>query len=444
LQRARRALPSVVLDRIRLALRALRHRNLRLFFAGQGISLTGTWMQQVAMSWLVYRLTDSALLLGVIGFVSQFPAFLMAPFAGALADRWSRYRMVMGAQVLAMLQATALALLVLSSEVDVWHLIALAAVAGIINGIDIPARQSLLVRLVGGQDDLPNAIALNSSMFNAARLVGPATAGLLIGLVGEGTVFVLNALSYVAVLGALTMIRLPPESTERQGAVLRDIREGFGYAFGFAPIRDLLAVLAVVSLVGIPYVVLFPIFARDVLAGDASTLGLLTSCAGLGALAGALALASRRTVRGLGRLIAMSTALFGASLIGFGASRTLWISCVLLVASGFGVLVTTASINTVLQTLVGDEMRGRIMSLYTMAFVGMTPIGSLVGGAVAGRLGAPLTVAAGGFGCLAISIWFGRRLGPLRAMVRPIYQRLGIIPEVATGLQTASELRPRS
>lgn len=434
-----------MLDRIRLALRALRHRNLRLFFAGQGISLTGTWMQQVAMSWLVYRLTDSALLLGVIGFVSQFPAFLMAPFAGALADRWSRYRMVMGAQILAMLQATALALLVLSSEVDVWHLIALAAVAGIINGIDIPARQSLLVRLVGGQDDLPNAIALNSSMFNAARLVGPATAGLLIGLVGEGTVFVLNALSYVAVLGALIMIRLPPESAERRrGAMLRDIREGFVYAFGFAPIRDLLAVLAVVSLVGIPYVVLFPVFARDVLAGDASTLGLLTSCAGLGALAGALALASRRTVRGLGRVIAMATALFGTSLIGFGVSRTLWVSCVLLVAGGFGVLVTTASINTVLQTLVGDEMRGRIMSLYTMAFVGMTPIGSLVGGAVAGRLGAPLTVAAGGLGCLAISIWFGRRLGPLRAMVRPIYQRLGIIPEVATGLQTATELRPRS
>ena len=433
-----------MLDRIRLALRALRHRNLRLFFTGQGISLIGTWMQQVAMSWLVYRLTDSALLLGVIGFVSQFPALLMAPFAGALADRWSRYRMVLGAQVLAMLQATALAVLVLSGEVDVWHLVALAVVAGVINGVDIPARQALLVRLVGGQEDLPNAIALNSSMFNAARLIGPAVAGGLIGLFGEGTVFVLNALSYVAVLAALAMMRLPAEGAEREGPVLRDIRDGFAYAFGFAPIRDLLFVLAVVSLVGIPYVVLFPIFARDVLAGDAATLGLLTSCAGLGALSGALTLASRRTVRGLGRVIAMATALFGMSLVGFAISRTLWVSCVLLVASGFGVLVTTASINTVLQTLVGDEMRGRVMSLYTMAFVGMTPIGSLVGGAIAGRLGAPLTVAAGGLGCLSLAFWFGRRLAPLRALVRPVYQRLGIIPEVASGLQSASELRPRT
>ena len=297
--------------RVRLALRALRHRNLRLFFTGQGISLVGTWMQQVAIGWLVYRLTDSALLLGVIGFGGRFPAFLMAPFAGALADRWDRYRMVMAAQICAMLQAVALAVLVLSGSVAVWHLVLLSVVSGLINGVDVPARQSLLVQLVDGTDDLPNAIALNSSMFNAARLVGPAVAGVLIGLVGEGWVFALNAASYIAVLGALAAVRLPRGAGTATGPVLRNIQEGFSYAFGFPPIRDLILLLGLVSLVGIPYTVLFPIFARDVLGGGAGTLGLLTSAAGLGALAGALVLASRGGVRGLGRVIARSAVLVG-------------------------------------------------------------------------------------------------------------------------------------
>ena len=433
-----------MLDRLRLAVRALRHRNLRLFFLGQGISLVGTWMQQVAMSWLVYRLTDSALLLGIIAFGSQFPALLMAPFAGVLADRWSRYRMVVVAQTLSMIQATLLAALVITGVIKVWHLIALSVFAGLVNGLDVPARQALLVKLVGGTGDLPNAIALNSSMFNAARLIGPAVAGVLIGLVGEGPVFVLNAVSFVAVLGALAALELPHQPGEPAGNVFGGIRDGFRYAFGFPPIRDLLFVLAVVSLVGIPYVVLFPVFARDVLGGDAQTLGLLTSFAGLGALVGALALASRSTVRGLGRIIVGSTALFGASLIAFSLSRVVWVSCVLLSVTGFGVIVTTASINTVLQTIVGEDMRGRVMSLYAMAFLGMTPIGSIVGGALTTRFGAPLTVAAGGLGCLALSVWFGRRLAPLREIVLPIYARLGIIPEVARGLSSASELRPKN
>ena len=288
-------------NRFRLAFKALRHRDLRLFFTGQGISLVGTWMQQVAMSWLVYRLTGSALLLGVIGFAGQFPAFLMAPFAGALADRWSRYRMVLVAQILAMTQASILAILVMTGAVEVWHLMVLAVAAGLINGVDVPARQALLVRLVGGTEDLPNAIALNSSMFNAARMVGPALGGVLISVVGEGPVFVLNAVSYVAVLSALTRLHLPREAGAAAGPVLRHIREGFTYAFGFTPMRDLLVVLACISLMGFPYVVLFPVFARDVLGGDAGTLGLLTSFAGMGSLVGALFLASRGTVRGLGR-----------------------------------------------------------------------------------------------------------------------------------------------
>lgn len=430
--------------RFRVAFKALRHRNLRLFFAGQGISLVGTWMQQVAMSWLVYRLTDSALLLGVISFCTQFPAFLMAPFAGALADRWSRYRMVVAAQTLAMLQATLLAVLVIGGSVEVWHLIVLAVWMGLINGLDVPARQALLVKLVGGVEDLPNAIALNSSMFNGARLVGPAVGGVLIGLVGEGPVFVINAVSYVAVLAALAALRVPDDAGESAGSVLRHIRDGFAYAYRFEPIRDLLIVLAFVSLVGIPYVVLFPVFARDVLGGDASTLGLLTSCAGLGALVGALTLASRSTVRGLGRVVAYSTLAFGASLVGFALSTDLLLSCVLIVITGFAIMLTTASINTVLQTLVQEELRGRIMSLYTMAFVGMTPIGGLVGGAIASRVGAPVAVVLGGAGCLVLGIWFVRRLAPLREIVLPMYEEMGIIPEVARGLQGASELRPRA
>lgn len=435
-------LSSPVLTRVRTALRALRHRNLRLFFAGQGVSLVGTWMQQVAIGWLVYRLTDSALLLGVIGFGSRFPAFLMAPFAGALADRWNRYRMVMAAQFFAMLQAIILAVVVLTGVVEVWHLIALSVMSGLVNGVDVPARQSLLVQLVG-EEDLPNAIALNSSMFNAARLVGPAVAGVLIGWVGEGPVFALNALSYIAVLAALMALRLPRTVGQTAGPMLRNIREGFVYAFGFPPIRDLLLLLGMISLVGIPYAVLYPVFARDVLGGGAGTLGLLTSSSGLGALMGALFLASRGDVWGLGRVIARASTVFGVALVGFALSEQVWLSCLFLVASGFGVMLTTASINTVLQTLVDDGMRGRVMSLYTMAFVGMSPLGSLAGGSLAGWMGAPATVLMGGVGCLAAGLWFSTRVAPLRELMVPVYERKGILPELARGLQDATDPRAR-
>ena len=396
------------------------------------------------MSWLVYRLTGSALLLGVISFASQFPSFLMAPFAGALADRWSRYRMVVATQLLSMTQATVLATLVMTELVAVWHLVVLAVMMGLINGVDVPARQALMVRMIGSSDDLPNAIALNSSMFNAARLIGPALGGLLIGVVGEGPVFVLNAISYAGVLWALALLRLPRERGQPAGAVLETISEGFRYAMGSPPIRDLLLLLSLVSLIGIPYVVLFPVFAADVLGGDARTLGILTSSAGAGSLIGALALASRSTVRGLGRIIAWGTGLFGLSLVAFALSRHLLLSCVLLVISGCSMIVVSASINTVLQTIVKDEMRGRIMALYTMAFVGTTPIGGLVGGAIANRVGAPFAVVMGGFGCVAVSAWAVRRFPALRELIRPIYAELGIIPEVAKGLQSVSEMRPRA
>jgi MFS family permease len=432
-----------MIARVRNAFRALKHRNLRLFFAGHGISLVGTWMQQVAMSWLVYRLTDSELLLGVIAFAGQFPGLLMAPFAGALVDRWNRHRMVVICQVLLMLQASVLATLVLTGRAEVWHLISLAVFSGLVNGADIPARQSLLVRLVGGTQDLPNAIALNSSIFNGARLIGPAVAGLLIGWIGEGPVFVLNALSYVAVLGGLLAMRLPPERDRVTGDVLGHISEGFAYAFGHPATRDMLILFAGMSLVGVPYIVLLPVFARDVLGGDARTLGVLTSCAGLGAFAGALSLAARDSLAGIGRGVVRATGALGLVLVMFAASRTFLLSSVLLVLSGFALMLATASVNTVIQTLVSDEMRGRVMSLYAMAFIGVTPVGSLLGGALATRIGAPFTVALGGLGCLVLAVAFGPRLSHLGDEIRARVDA-GVLPEVASGLQTASELRPRT
>lgn len=425
-------------DRIRNAARALRHRDLRLFLVGQGISLVGTWMQQVALSWLVYRLTGSTAILGLIAFCSQFPTFLVAGVAGALADRWSRHRMVMVAQVAAMLQALVLALLVLSGGARVWHLIVLSVWLGIATGFDVPARQALLVRLVQGAEDLPNAIALNSSIFNAARLVGPAAAGVLIGLFGEGPVFVLNALSYLAVLYALHAIGMRDPGVGGGGSVLRTMRDGFRYAFGFPPIRAILLLLTMISVVGFPYTVLLPVFARDVLGGDAETLGILSACTGLGALAGALTLASRPSVRGLGVIIPRAVAVFGAALIGLSFSRSTVLSAIVLVAAGFGMMTATASMNTIIQTIVDEEKRGRVMSIYTMAFIGLSPVGALLGGALAERIGAPATVAIGGTACLFLAVWFQRQLPELRDLIRPIYQRLGIIPEVATGIQSAT------
>lgn len=430
--------------RLRFALRSLRGRNLRVFFAGQGVSLIGTWMQQLGMSWLVYRLTGSSVLLGVMAFSSQVPSLFLAPLAGAAADRWSRYRLVVAAQAGSMVLALVLATLVLSDRIEIWHLITFALLSGILSGIDIPARQSLLVSLVESPEDLPNAIALNSSMFNAARLVGPSVAGVLIGLVGEGPVFLINGLSYVAVLVALSTIRVPRLPRRDQASILQSLRAGWRYAAGFAPIRALLLLLAGVSMVGIPYTVLLPVFAADVFGGNASTLGLLTSSAATGALAGTLFLASRDSIRGIGTLIAQACGLFGVGLIGFSLARTPWTGSLLLVFAGFGVIVTTAGINTVLQTLVEEEMRGRVMSLYTVAFVGLSPFGSLTGGWLAAHLGAPVTVALGGAGCLVLSAWFARVLPALREEARPVLVARGVLPEVAEGVSTATWFRLRN
>jgi MFS family permease len=426
---------------IRHAFRALRHRNFRLFLTGQFISLIGTWMQTVALGWLVYRLTHSPFLLGLVGFLGQIPSLFFSPLAGVWADRWSRHRMVIGTQVLAMFQALALAALVLSGRATIVQVLALTLLLGFANAVDVPSRQAFVFEMVQGGDDLPNAIALNSSVFNVARLVGPSIAGVLIGLVGEGTVFLINGLSYVAVIAALLAIRIPPG--ERRAAapphVWAHLVEGVHYAAGFAPIRAVLLLLALVSLVGAPYTILMPIFATEVLHGGAHTLGFLVGAIGVGALGGAAFLATRRTVRGLGSVIVRAATAFGLGLIVLALVRVEWLAVAVLAVSGFGLMVHMASSNTILQTLVDHDKRGRVMSLYAVAFMGTTPIGSLLAGALAARVGARWTVALGGTLCLVGAALFARALPGLRAQVRPIYARLGIISEVAEGLQAGEE-----
>jgi MFS family permease len=421
--------------------RALRHRNFRLFVYGQSISLIGTWMQRVALGWLVYRVTDSPLLLGVVGFAGQFPTFLLAPFAGVLADRWNRHRMLLITQTIALVQALILAVLVLAGTIQIGEIVALSVLLGLINAFDMPTRQSFLVQLIGERRDLGNAIALNSSIVNAARLLGPTVAGLLIAWVGEGFCFLVNALSYGAVIASLTAMRIAKTAkTRAHPSVVHQLREGFRYAWDAEPIRAILLLLSLVSLVGMPYTVLMPVFARDVLHGGPDAFGYLMGGAGVGALAGALYLASRNSVLGLGRLVPLAAALFGGGLMAFSASALLPLSLLLITFTGFGQLVLMASGNTLLQTIVDEDKRGRVMSFYTMAFFGTAPLGSLLAGALAERIGANTTLFLGGVVCLAAAAVFTRALPRLRAQVRPIYVRQGILPAVATGLQQATEL----
>ncbi|HEX2166811.1 MAG TPA: MFS transporter [Longimicrobiales bacterium] len=426
-------------SRAALALRALRHRNFRIFTLGQSLSLIGTWMQQVAIGWLVYRLTGSAFLLGVVGFMSQGPGFVLAPFAGEFADRYSRHRIVIATQTVMMVQALLLGALVLTDNISVGWILVLMGVLGAASGFDIPARQSFLIEMVGDRDDLPNAIALNSSIFNAARLVGPAIAGFAIAAVGEGWVILANGISYIFVLAGLLSMRLTPRPRQRgRGAVFRRVQEGFRYAYRFQPIRSILVLVAVVSLMAVPFSILLPVIATDVLGGGPRTLGLLMSAMGLGALTGALFLASRSTVVGLGRLIVVAATLFGTALVLLSFARSVAVALPLIALAGFGMMTQMASSNTVLQTLVDDDKRGRVMSLYTMAFTGTAPIGSLLIGWVAGLIGAPTAIAIGGAFTVAAGLLFGSRLPVLRGIVRPIYARMGILPEVARGIQAAT------
>lgn len=419
--------------------RSLKHRNFRLFMMGQGLSLIGTWMQMTAVAWLVWRMENSAFLLGLVGFVARIPTFVMAPIAGVWVDRMDRYRLVLVTQVLSMLQALILAALMFSGHLQIWHILVLSFLLGCINTLDIPARQAFLIQLLDRREDLTNAIALNSSLVNGARLIGPSLAGVIIASWGEATCFLVNGLSYIAVIWGLLMIRVAPNiRMGRETAVLHNLKDGFRYAFGFPPIRSLLFLLALVSVAGASYAQLLPIFASQILQGDARTQGVLISATAIGALAGAMYLAGRRTVRGLGRVVAWSPTVFGGGLIAMGLSSHLWLTLLIMPMVGLGLMVQMAATNTVLQTIVDDDKRGRVMSFYSMAFMGMIPLGSLLAGTLAHYVGAPATVIFGGVCCIIGSLCFASQLPTLRALVRPIYVRQGIIVEVAEGLQSVT------
>jgi MFS family permease len=424
---------------LELVLRALKHRNYRLFFIGQGTSLIGTWMQQTAIGWLVYRLTGSAFYLGLIPFCSQIPVFFGAPVGGALADRWPRRRIVIATQVLAMIQAFLLAAMVAFKSITLMQIILLSIFIGIINAFDMPTRQAFVYEMVDDEGDLPNAIALNSLIFNMARLIGPPIAGFVIGLAGEAACFFLNGVSFLAVIYALAAMRLTHSSgPKHSGPVFAGIKDGLSYSFGFVPIRSILAYTAMMSLIAVPYIVLMPIFAKDILHGGPGTFGFLYGSVGIGAFIGAIYLARRKTVRGLDMVVIFAACVFAAGAVGFSFSQNLWLSFLLAALPGFGIMVQMASINTILQTIVDDDKRGRVLSLHVMAFIGTAPLGSLLAGFVAEKLGAPHTLLISGLLSVAVMLFLLKQLPYIRRLIHPIYVRKGIIPEVAAGLQTAT------
>ena len=413
-------------DSIAFVLRGFKYPNYRLFFGGQVVSLTGSWINITATSWLVYRLTGSALLLGVMGFASQVPSFLLTPFAGIFVDRWNRHRLLVGTQVLSMLHALTLAALTLSQTITVPWLIGLSVVQGLVNAFDMPARQAFVVTLIEDKRDLGNAIALNSSMFNAARFVGPTLAGAIIAASNEGWCYLIDGLSFLAAIGSLLAMRvsLPPAAEVSRVGPVQQLKEGWLYAFNHPAIRSVITLVALTCLVGVPYSVLMPVFAATVLKGGATTLGYLMTATGAGALLGALYLAGRRSSTGFSRMIAGAAAVFGAGLVAFSFSRVLWLSMALLVVTSFGFMVQVASSNTLIQTIVEDSKRGRVMAFFLMAYFGTTPFGSLMAGSLSQRFGAPITMACGGACCLAGAIWFSRTV----PVVERAIARAGPVP----------------
>jgi len=408
--------------------RSLESYNFRLFFMGQSVSLIGTWIQRIAMPWLVYDLTHSVFLLGLIGFTGQLPVFLIGPFAGVLTDRWNKQRLLLVTQTLAMAQALAIAVLIFLGIIHVWMLVILSIMLGCITAFDGPARQSFLLEMISKKDDLGNAIALNSTMVNSARLIGPSIAGILIASTGEGMCFLINGISYLVVIASLLRMKLPPRTEKtKQRQFLSSFKEGFAYTFGFAPIKAVILLLALISLMGMPYTVLMPVFAKEIFHGGSHTFGFLMGASGLGALSGALYLASRKSVVGLERLIPMASALFGSGLIAFSFSRYLPLSLFLLVFTGLGMMMQMASSNSIIQTIVDDDKRGRVMSFYTMALMGTAPFGSLLAGSLAKWIGAPNTLIIGGASCVIGAIAFTRNLPKLKSQIRPIYIQQGIM-----------------
>ena len=414
------------------AWRALRHRNFRLFFSGQSVSLIGTWMTRIATSWLVYKLTGSAWLLGVVGFFGQIPTFLLAPFAGVWVDRLDRRKVLVWTQVLAAIQSLLLAVLTLSGVITIQEILILSVFQGLVNAFDMPGRQAFLIEMVEDRRDLGNAIAINSSMVNAARLLGPSLAGLLIAGVGEGYCFLVDGISYFAVIASLLMMRLTPAvvaaaESQARPSMMKQLREGWEFVTDFVPIRSILVLFAICSLMGMPYTVLMPVFASRVLHGGPHTLGFLMGAAGSGALVAALSLAFRTSIVGLTKVVPVAAAVFGSGLILFGLSRVLWLSLLLMMMVGWGMMEGMAASNTIIQTLVRQDMRGRVMSYYTMAFVGMAPFGSLLAGGLAHLIGAPKAIIVTGSFCIAGAAWFTTQLPAIRAVMRPIYEGMGLL-----------------
>lgn len=398
-------------------------------------------MQRIAMPWLVYRMTGSELLLGVVSFAGQIPTFLLAPFAGVLSDRWSKYRVLLFTQVFSLVQALILAGLTLAGIIELWHIVILSVTLGCVNAFDVPARHSFVIDMVDNRDDLGNAIALNSLMFNGARLIGPSVAGLLLAITSEGICFLVNALSYVFVVASLLMMAVKEHRKSSGGKrIWYELSEGLSYAFGFPPIRHLLVLLTVVSLTGMSYQVLMPVFAKDILEGGSQAYGFLMGSAGAGALAGAVFLASRTAVLRLGRLIPAATLLFGSGLVMLSFSRIFSVSLFIMIFIGAGSMLQAAASNTILQTITDDDKRGRIMSFYTMAVMGTAPFGSLLSGVIARVIGTPNTVLIFGMITITGGLLFLRKLPELRKLVRPVYIRLGIIPEVAEGIQKSEDV----
>ncbi|MGB7568438.1 MAG: MFS transporter [Chitinivibrionales bacterium] len=419
--------------------RALRYRNYRLFFLGQGTSLIGTWMQRIATSWLVYRLTGSAVLLGVVGFVSQIPTFILSPVGGVVADRWNKKTIFFVTQIFALLQALVLAILVIKGAITVPWIIALNIILGIINAFDVTARQSFVVEMIENKEDLGNAIALNSSMVNGARLIGPSITGILIASMGEGICFFINSMSYVVIIFALLFMKIPQkEKVVKNTRMLHDFKEGFTYIYASVPMRSIILLLALVSLLGMPYQVLMPVFAKQVLGGGPHTLGFLMGAAGLGALCGAMFLASRKSGYAISKLIPAAAVLFGAGLIAFSFSKVLWLSLLLLLFAGCGMMVQMASSNTSLQVLVDDDKRGRVMALYAMAFMGMAPFGSLLAGGLAGLIGAPHTLLVGGVLCIFGAFLFSKNILSAQDKMRSPEKELS--PEIETGIESSEEV----
>ena len=413
-----------------LILRAFKYRNYRLFFAGQGISLIGNWMQFIASSWLVYRLTQSPVLLGVVGFSSQIPTFLLAPFAGVLLDRWKRRTVLIVTQSLMMLQAFLFAFLTITGKIQVWQIIVLSIVMGIITAFDMPGRHTFVNDIIEDKRDLGNAIALNSSIFNGARMVGPSIAGLIIERMGEGICFLCNGVSFVAVIAALTVMRVNQRSNGRERLpLLQEFSHGFSYTFGFPPIRAILILLFFTSMMGTSAMVLMPVFSSQVLQGGPQTMGFLMGAIGIGALIGALYLASRKSIVGLGRIIPKAVIILGAGLILFSFSRNLYLSFVFVLLTGFGTMVQMASTNTFIQTVVDEDKRGRVLSFYTTTFMAAFPLGSLIAGYMADIAGAPETVLAGGIFCCIAALIYMRHLPSFQEMVDPLYARLGLVHE---------------